>query len=232
MLSKCKTLNPNPSTSPSTPKDKVQHLGLGYSSVGDVCSVCMRTCWIQSLEWKINNSHWNFLTDCFLLGLSPGSPTPAFFFFSPFAWRTLYTLKIHVHFLFPFLFFFSSGDWTQGLSFPLEPCPSPFFFFGRNEVFRASLLQSRHSGAWATPPVHFVLAILEMGSYEYLPGLTYNCDTSDLNFPGLVCFSDSLTNFSCLALNHNPSVSVSWLAGIKDMHHHAQPFMYFSFAYF
>jgi hypothetical protein len=128
MLSKCKTLNPNPSTSPSTPKDKVQHLGLGYSSVGDVCSVCMRTCWIQSLEWKINNSHWNFLTDCFLLGLSPGSPTPAFFFFSPFAWRTLYTLKIHVHFLFPFFFFFSSGDWTQGLSFPLEPCPSPFFF--------------------------------------------------------------------------------------------------------
>jgi hypothetical protein len=31
---------------------------------------------------------------------------------------------------------------------------------------RASGLQSRHSISWATPPIHFTLAVLEMGSHE------------------------------------------------------------------
>jgi hypothetical protein len=34
---------------------------------------------------------------------------------------------------------------------------------------RALSLQSRHSTAWATPPVHFALVILKMGSCELFP---------------------------------------------------------------
>jgi hypothetical protein len=41
-----------------------------------------------------------------------------------------------------------------------------FLFLGLVFELRVSHLQSRLSTTWATPPVHFVLLILEMGSCE------------------------------------------------------------------
>jgi hypothetical protein len=58
--------------------------------------------------------------------------------------------------------FKGSWDWVRPayvISFSL------FFFFlvGLGFEVRASCLQSRHSTAWAIPPVHFALVILEIG---------------------------------------------------------------------
>jgi hypothetical protein len=41
-----------------------------------------------------------------------------------------------------------------------------FFFVGPGFKFKALYLQNRRSTPWATPPVHFVLVILEMVSRE------------------------------------------------------------------
>jgi hypothetical protein len=41
-----------------------------------------------------------------------------------------------------------------------------FFLVGLVFELKPSLLQSRHSTTWATPPVHFALVILEMGYQE------------------------------------------------------------------
>jgi hypothetical protein len=52
-----------------------------------------------------------------------------------------------------------------------QEVPSLFSFFflvGLGFEPRALHLQSRHSTAWATPPVHFALVILEMWSHELL----------------------------------------------------------------
>jgi hypothetical protein len=40
------------------------------------------------------------------------------------------------------------------------------YIFGRGWEFRSWLLQSRCSNTWATPPIHFSLVSLEMGSHE------------------------------------------------------------------
>jgi hypothetical protein len=57
-----------------------------------------------------------------------------------------------------------------------------FFFFGVTGLeFRALNLQTRHSTPKATPPVHFGLVILEMGSYELFIGTGSNCDPPNLD---------------------------------------------------
>jgi hypothetical protein len=61
-----------------------------------------------------------------------------------------------------------------------------FFFFlvGLGFELRVSPLQSRHSAAWTTPPVHFALLIFgDGGLMNYLPGLASNCDTPNLSLP-------------------------------------------------
>jgi hypothetical protein len=61
-----------------------------------------------------------------------------------------------------------------------------FFFFLMRPGFelRTSLLQSRLSTAWATPPVHLPLVILEMGGLlNYLPWLALNCNPPNLSLP-------------------------------------------------
>jgi hypothetical protein len=48
--------------------------------------------------------------------------------------------------------------------------------------FMISCLQNRCSTAWATPPVHFILVILEMEFLaNYLPRLALNHDPPDLS---------------------------------------------------
>jgi hypothetical protein len=44
----------------------------------------------------------------------------------------------------------------------------------------------------------------------------------------LVCFSDRVMHF-CLALDHGPPISASWVTGIKDVCHHTQLFYIFFF---
>jgi hypothetical protein len=58
------------------------------------------------------------------------------------------------------LFFCGTGIWTQGF-----------------------VLESRCSIFWATPPVHFAVIILEMGSLELFPGLALNLGPPYLNLP-------------------------------------------------
>jgi hypothetical protein len=58
-----------------------------------------------------------------------------------------------------------------------------FFFGGTGFELRASCLQRMRSTASATPPAHFGLVILEMGSLtNYLPGLALNLNHPDLSF--------------------------------------------------
>jgi hypothetical protein len=53
--------------------------------------------------------------------------------------------------------------------------------------FRASRLQSRCSTSWATPPVHFALAILEMGvSWTIFPRLASNYNLPNLSLPNRI----------------------------------------------
>jgi hypothetical protein len=61
---------------------------------------------------------------------------------------------------------------------PLLVAISFFFLMELGFELRASLLQSRCSPTWATPPVHFALVILEMGAlYELIA-------PAGLNLPG------------------------------------------------
>jgi hypothetical protein len=80
----------------------------------------------------------------------------------PLRWQRLRQYNL---FLLPHLF--CAGHWSlTAMAHSPQTWLSTFFFFfcffdGRFEL-RAWLLQSRHSAAWATPPVHFILFNLEM----------------------------------------------------------------------
>jgi hypothetical protein len=55
---------------------------------------------------------------------------------------------------------------------------------GRTEFeFRAKGLQSKCSTAWATPPIHFAVVILEMRILQTLPSLSSNHIPPNLSFP-------------------------------------------------
>jgi hypothetical protein len=60
-----------------------------------------------------------------------------------------------------------------------------FFFFLMRLGFklRASGLLGRCSTAWATPPVHFALVLLEMGPLWTLLGLAWHFNPPDLSLP-------------------------------------------------
>jgi hypothetical protein len=61
----------------------------------------------------------------------------------------------------------SSRDYRCELLIPASTYVSFFFFLvGLGFEFRALHLQSRCSIAWAMPPVHFALVILEMGVFQ------------------------------------------------------------------
>jgi hypothetical protein len=57
-----------------------------------------------------------------------------------------------------------------------------FGLMGLRFELRTSPLQSRHSIAWATPPVHFALVVWRWGLVNYLPRLALNRDLPDLSF--------------------------------------------------
>jgi hypothetical protein len=58
-----------------------------------------------------------------------------------------------------------------------------YLFMGLGFELSASYLQSRHSTAWVTPPVHFALVILENSLTNYFPRLALNCDPPYLSLP-------------------------------------------------
>jgi hypothetical protein len=58
-----------------------------------------------------------------------------------------------------------------------------FFFSREGFEFRALHLQSKCSTAWATPPVHFAMVILEMGSHKVFTKLAVNSYPLDLSLP-------------------------------------------------
>jgi hypothetical protein len=57
------------------------------------------------------------------------------------------------------------------------------FLMGVRFELRTLCLQSRPSTTWTTPPVHFALDVLEMGSCKCMSGLALNRNPSNFGLP-------------------------------------------------